>query len=90
MKILIAASTIRDAQNIVRMTRPEAVSVDGVGRAWKAGADWFLVAAIGEKIARTSGYDRALVIGSDKRAMAWVSQVVTPAMGGVGTEVTVI
>lgn len=90
MKILIAASTIRDGQNVVRMMRPTAVSLDALGRAWKAGDDWYLLAAVGEKLARGNGFDRALVIGSDPRAMAWVRTAVAPAMGGVGCELTVV
>lgn len=90
MKILIAAPSIRDGQNALRMVRAGVLSVDGGGRIWRVGDDWYQIAVPGERLARDSGFDRALVIGGGDRVMAWVQRVVSPAMGGVGTELTVI
>lgn len=90
MKILVAAPTIRQAENAVRMLRPGVVAQDGFGRVWKAVDDWYMLAVPGEKLARGNGFDRALVIGLDARGKAWVEREVVPAMGGVGTEMVVM
>ena len=90
MKILIGAQSIRDGQNLLRMMRPGVMAVDGGGRIWRTGDDWYQIMAPGERIVRDSGFDRALVIGSDARTMAWVQQQVAPSMGGAGTELVVI
>lgn len=91
MKILLSATTIRDGQNLLRMMRPGVMAVDGGGRIWRSGDDWYQIMVPGERIVRDSGFDRALVLnGTDGRVMAWVQQQVAPSMGGVGTELVVI